>query len=355
MGIGEPLDNFETVMKFLTLVNHPEGLNIGMRHISLSTCGLTEQIDKLAQYGLQLTLSVSLHAPDDETRSRIMPVNRSVGVEKLMDACRRYFQTTGRRISYEYAMIDGVNDSDRQADLLAGLLKGMPGHVNLIPLNDVEESPLKPSRRVAAFQKRLERHGGHRDRPAPAGERHRRLLRPAAAEGDAGDRAPPGADRGRQPEDRRERGRTAMNVWGITDRGVIREQNQDAFAHQVLPDGRVLALVCDGMGGARAGNIASTMAVELFMEEFLSRKEDESDRVRMERAASRANDEVFHRSNVDMECSGMGTTLVAALAGPHETVILNEGDSRPITSPQKASPGSPGTTRWWKIWWNEGI
>ena len=159
MGIGEPLDNFDTVMKFLTLVNHPEGLNIGMRHISLSTCGLTDKIDKLAQRGLQLTLSVSLHAPDDETRSKIMPVNRSVGVEKLMDTCRRYFQTTGRRISYEYAMIDGVNDSDWQADLLASRLKGTPGNVNLIPLNDVEESPLKPSRRVAAFQKRLERHG----------------------------------------------------------------------------------------------------------------------------------------------------------------------------------------------------
>ena len=159
MGIGEPLDNFDTVMKFLTLVNHPEGLNIGMRHISLSTCGLTDKIDKLAQRGLQLTLSVSLHAPDDETRSKIMPVNRSVGVEKLMDTCRRYFQTTGRRISYEYAMIDGVNDSDWHADLLASRLKGTPGHVNLIPLNDVEESPLKPSRRVAAFQKRLERHG----------------------------------------------------------------------------------------------------------------------------------------------------------------------------------------------------
>ena len=159
MGIGEPLDNFDTVMKFLQLVNHPEGLNIGMRHISLSTCGLTEKIDKLAQLGLQLTLSVSLHAPDDETRSQIMPINRSVGVDKLMDTCRRYFKTTGRRISYEYAMIDGVNDSDRQADLLAGLLKGLPGHVNLIPLNDVEESPLKPSRRVAQFQKRLESHG----------------------------------------------------------------------------------------------------------------------------------------------------------------------------------------------------
>ena len=159
MGIGEPLDNFDTVMRFLTLVNHPDGLNIGMRHISLSTCGLTEKIDKLAQLGLQLTLSVSLHAPDDETRSKIMPINRSVGVDKLMETCRRYFKTTGRRISYEYAMIDGVNDSDHQADLLAGLLKDLPGHVNLIPLNDVEESPLKPSRRVAQFQKRLENQG----------------------------------------------------------------------------------------------------------------------------------------------------------------------------------------------------
>jgi len=159
MGIGEPLDNFDTVMKFLKLVNHPDAMNIGMRHISLSTCGLTDKIDKLAQLGLQLTLSVSLHAPDDETRSKIMPVNRAIGVEKLMDTCRRYFQTTGRRISYEYAMIDGVNDSDAQADLLVRLLKGQPGHVNLIPLNEVEESPLKPSRRVAAFQKRLESQG----------------------------------------------------------------------------------------------------------------------------------------------------------------------------------------------------
>ena len=159
MGIGEPLDNFDTVLRFLTLVNHPGGLNIGMRHISLSTCGLVEQIDKLARHELQLTLSVSLHAPDDETRSRIMPVNRSVVVEKLLETCRRYFEKTGRRISYEYAMIDGVNDADWQADLLAKRLRGAPAHVNLIPLNEVEESPLKPSRRVAAFQKRLEGHG----------------------------------------------------------------------------------------------------------------------------------------------------------------------------------------------------
>lgn len=159
MGIGEPLDNMENVLRFLELVNHPDGMNIGMRHISLSTCGVVPGIDALAEKELQLTLSVSLHAPDSETRSRIMPVNRAYDVEKLFDACHRYFKKTGRRISFEYAMIDGVNDHDWQADLIAKKLKGMPGHVNLIPLNDVAESPLKPSRRVAAFQKRLESHG----------------------------------------------------------------------------------------------------------------------------------------------------------------------------------------------------
>ena len=159
MGIGEPLDNRETVMRFLTLVNHPDGLNIGMRHISLSTCGIVPEIDRLAELNLQLTLSVSIHAPDSETRSRIMPVNRAYDVEQLFAACHRYFEKTGRRISFEYAMIDGVNDNDWQADLIAKKIKGMPGHVNLIPLNDVVESPFKPSRRVAEFQKRLESHG----------------------------------------------------------------------------------------------------------------------------------------------------------------------------------------------------
>lgn len=159
MGIGEPMDNFQTVLRFLELVNHPDGLNIGMRHISLSTCGVVPGIDALAEQDLQLTLSVSLHAPDSETRSRIMPVNRAYDVEELFKACHRYFQKTGRRISFEYAMIDGVNDNDWQADLLATKIKGMPGHVNLIPLNDVVESEFKPSKRVAAFQKRLESHG----------------------------------------------------------------------------------------------------------------------------------------------------------------------------------------------------
>ena len=159
MGIGEPLDNFDNVLRFLELVNHPLGLHIGMRHISLSTCGLIPGIRRLGELELQLTLSVSLHAPDSETRSRIMPVNRAYDVEELFGACREYFHRTGRRISFEYAMIDGVNDRDWQADMIVKKLRGMPGHVNLIPLNDVAESPLKPSRRVRQFQQRLERQG----------------------------------------------------------------------------------------------------------------------------------------------------------------------------------------------------
>ena len=158
MGIGEPLDNYEHVMRFLELVNSPEGMNISMRHISLSTCGLVPGIDRLAQEKLQLTLSVSLHAPTDEIRNTIMPVNKAYPTEELLEACRRYYATTGRRISFEYAMINGVNDTPEAARILLKRLKGMGAHMNLIPLNHVEESPLKPSTRqaVQTFQKILE-------------------------------------------------------------------------------------------------------------------------------------------------------------------------------------------------------
>ena len=158
MGIGEPLDNFDNVMRFLELVNHPDGMNIGMRHISLSTCGITERFDELAEMNLQITLSVSLHAPDDETRSRLMPANRGRGVERLMDSCRRYYQKTGRRISFEYAMIDGVNDTEKHAHLLAQRAKSVGAHVNLIQLNHVEERQFRPSTagHMKAFIKILE-------------------------------------------------------------------------------------------------------------------------------------------------------------------------------------------------------
>ena len=158
MGIGEPLDNFDNVMRFLELVNSADGMNISMRHISLSTCGLVPMIDKLAEKQLQLTLSVSLHAPNDAIRNTIMPVNKAYPTEELLAACRRYYEKTSRRISFEYAMINGVNDTKEAAKELIRKLKGLPAHFNLIPLNHVEESPLKPSTKqaVAAFQKMLE-------------------------------------------------------------------------------------------------------------------------------------------------------------------------------------------------------
>lgn len=161
MGTGEPLDNYENVMTFLRLVSHPEGLNIGMRHISLSTCGLVPIIRRLEEERLQLTLSVSLHAPNDVLRSRLMPVNRRWPLGELMPACRHYFEATGRRISFEYAMIRDVNDTAACARQLIGLLRGFSCHVNLIPLNHVEGSPLVPSTRenLRRFQNELIRNG----------------------------------------------------------------------------------------------------------------------------------------------------------------------------------------------------
>jgi len=161
MGIGEPLDNLEHVLRFLELVNHPDGMHIGMRHITISTCGLPEAIDKLASYHLQLTLSVSLHAPDDATRDRLMPANRGVGIDQLMAACRRYQDETGRRVSFEYAMIHGVNDTAQQAEHLARRMAEMGGHVNLIPLNAVTERDLRPSTKdaISTFERILRRRG----------------------------------------------------------------------------------------------------------------------------------------------------------------------------------------------------
>ncbi len=158
MGIGEPLDNFDNVMRFLALVNSEEGMNISMRHISLSTCGLVPKIDELAAKKLQLSLAISLHGPNNEIRNKIMPVNKAYDIDTLLDACRRYYKATSRRIHFEYAMIDGVNDGEEHARELLRRLKGLPAHINMIPLNHVEESPLKPSSRaaVARFQKILE-------------------------------------------------------------------------------------------------------------------------------------------------------------------------------------------------------
>ncbi|MGN1409530.1 MAG: 23S rRNA (adenine(2503)-C(2))-methyltransferase RlmN [Eubacteriales bacterium] len=164
MGIGEPLDNYDNVIKFLRLVSDPDGMGIGLRHISLSTCGLAPKIKQLADEGLPVTLSVSLHASSDEKRSELMPVNKKYPISVLMEACRYYFNKTGRRVSFEYTLIAGKNDSPEDASSLAAVIKnGMrsPAHVNLIMLNEVDETGLKtPARqRAQIFAAELVKHG----------------------------------------------------------------------------------------------------------------------------------------------------------------------------------------------------
>lgn len=161
MGMGEPLDNFDNVMRFLALVTDEKGVNISMRNISLSTCGLVPRIEDMLKKHLQLTLSISLHAPSDELRSKIMPINKRYPIDELLGVCRKYVSETSRRISFEYAMLAGVNDSDECAKLLASKLKGMLCHVNLIPVNEVAESPFKPSspERVERFVEILGKSG----------------------------------------------------------------------------------------------------------------------------------------------------------------------------------------------------
>ncbi|MBE6547986.1 MAG: 23S rRNA (adenine(2503)-C(2))-methyltransferase RlmN [Ruminococcaceae bacterium] len=169
MGIGEPLDNFDNTVRFLRLVNMEGGVNIGYRHISLSTCGVVPKIYALSELDLPITLSISLHAPDDETRSQIMPVNNKWGVSELLSACKDYYKKTGRRISFEYTLISGKNDSKKLAEQLASVLnsslrsrdEGMPIHVNLIPVNEVGETGFKPADKkgISEFARTLESKG----------------------------------------------------------------------------------------------------------------------------------------------------------------------------------------------------
>lgn len=160
MGIGEPLDNYDNVIKFLRILSSERGTNMSLRHVSLSTCGLVDKINELADLRLGLTLSISLHAADNESRSKIMPVNDRYSIQELLSACKNYTEKTGRRISFEYALIDGVNDTQYDAEKLSTLLHGMISHVNIIPVNEIKETTFKSSRKSAnRFMEYLNRYG----------------------------------------------------------------------------------------------------------------------------------------------------------------------------------------------------
>jgi 23S rRNA (adenine2503-C2)-methyltransferase len=159
MGMGEPLANYEATWQAIEILTHDEGFNLGARRVTISTVGLVPGIRRLAEEGVQIGLAISLHAPTDELRDKLVPINRRYSLTQLMAACRHYVERTGRRISFEYALIHGINDSPEQARQLAHLLNGLVGHVNLIPLNPVSESPYQPSSRdrILAFQAELNR------------------------------------------------------------------------------------------------------------------------------------------------------------------------------------------------------
>ncbi len=160
MGIGEPLDNFENVMKFLELVSDKDGNNMSLRHITLSTCGIVPVINELAERKLGITLAVSLHASENSKRSKIMPVNRSYPIEELLRACKNYADKTGRRITFEYSVIKDVNSSEKDAENLAKILRGINCHVNIIPVNEVKERSYRATAEtVRQFQKYLEKYG----------------------------------------------------------------------------------------------------------------------------------------------------------------------------------------------------
>lgn len=161
MGSGEPLDNYDNIIKFIDILNSDYSLNIGQRHITLSTCGIVPRIMELAEEDLQITLAISLHSPEDILRIQMMPIGNKYSIEEIIDACKYYIQKTGRRVSFEYALVKGVNDSDKYACELAGILKGILCHVNLIPINDVKEKNyIKSSRKdIEKFLHILSRNG----------------------------------------------------------------------------------------------------------------------------------------------------------------------------------------------------
>lgn len=161
MGSGEPMDNFQNVVQFLKLINSDKGLHISARNITVSTCGLVDKIRELADLQLQITLAISLHAPNDELRKTMMPIANKYSIEQIMEACRYYLKQTGRRISFEYSLVKGVNDTQECAEQLSGLLYGMNCHVNLIPVNPIKERDYRQSEKqaIAAFKNKLERNG----------------------------------------------------------------------------------------------------------------------------------------------------------------------------------------------------
>jgi len=321
MGSGEPLDNYDNVLDFISIISDEKGHKISLRSITISTCGIVPKIYELAKEKLPITLSISLHSPFNEERKKIMPITIKYPVDELIRACRYYWEVTKRRITFEYTLIENVNDREEDINELGRILKDLRCHVNLIPLNPIEEYKKdRPSRaNIERVQRALKKHnisvtirkemGG--DISASCGQLRRSITQDDKYKG---------------------------FQWGgimvsgaISDVGKTRENNQDAF--YVSKDSNLpLYMVADGMGGHNAGEVASAMAMKLIATNFADHKENLTSREKIfnliKKSIEEANTKIYLKSLESEECKGMGTTITLAYIHEGEVFIGHVGDSR---------------------------
>ena len=294
MGTGEPFDNYDEVMKFVRIINHPHGLAIGARHITISTCGLVNMIERYSNEGIQTNLAISLHAPNDEIRDQLMPVNKAFNMDALRKGVADYIEKTNRRVTFEYILLDDVNDSLAHARQLAHYMRGLNAYVNLIPYNSVDEHGFKPSSHVEEFKDEL-----------------LRLHINCTV--------------------RKEHGRDIMEYYALTDIGKIREKNQDQAATAINLKDQVLGVVCDGMGGHKAGEIASHVVEEHVLTCFKANPpflDDEEVTNWLMDTVLEAHQIVKRMANMQEDTKGMGTTVAIAVVDGDDAFFCHVGDSR---------------------------
>lgn len=321
MGSGEPLDNYDNTLKFLDIIHDEKGHNISLRNITLSTCGVVPKIYDLAKENIPITLSISLHSAFNEDRKKIMPIANKYSIEELMKACRYYVETINRRITFEYTLINGINDREEDINQLIEILRGIKCHINLIPLNPIQEyNKDRPDRNnIERVKRKLEknkipttiRREMGRDISASCGQ-----LRRSVSKG---------------KDSKRVQWGDTMIRGAVSEIGKMRENNQDAF-YLAKDLSFPLYIVADGMGGHKAGEVASTMAMNIIEKNFLNNKVDllnDATIIKLiKKSIEEANTKIYLKSLENEKCKGMGTTITLAYIFKNKIFIGHVGDSR---------------------------
>ena len=313
MGTGEPLDNYDNFVKFIHMLSDEHGLNISQRNITASTCGIVPNMRRLAEEGLQITLALSLHGSSQEKRKKLMPVANKYDLSEVLDACDYYFDKTGRRITFEYSLVAGVNDQPDDIRELTTILKGRNCHLNLIPVNPIKERDFKkPDRKNALeFKNKLEKNGIN-----VTIRRKEALILTEPVDSCVADTQPKAREK-------------QMKIYAMTDVGRRREVNQDYVYVTDRPIGPFpnLLTVADGMGGHKAGDFASSYTVNVLKDELKKTPMDKPEEI-LRSVVSIANHKLIEAASRDIKLEGMGTTLVAATVVGNTLYFANVGDSR---------------------------